>query len=236
MAEQDYDYNVAMRHVAAIALFLVARTALAAPPDPCSLSSSVTDANVTIAISAGSSTFREGEIIPLVLSFTSKADKRYWGDNRNYDRSGRLDIEAYCLEPEARDPLADYFRAGAFMGGGLGNTQQLSQEPFTATAELNEWKQPGPGHYRLHAVSYRVWRPPDPHEETPYGRVGLTLRSNTIEFDVISPDQDWRARQLQEATAAYQSASEEEKKKPPVSCAFWTRCSPLKPSRSCSGA
>ena len=201
-----------MRPVVAIALFLVARAAFASPPDPCSLSSSVTDANVTIAISAGSSTFREGEIIPLVLSFTSTADKRYWADNRNYDRSGRLGIEAYCLEPEARDPLADYFRTGVFMGGGLGNTQQLSQEPFTATAELNEWRQPGPGHYRLHVLSYRVWRPPDPHEETPYGRVGLTLRSNTIEFDVISPDQDWRARQLQEATAAYQSASEEEKK------------------------
>jgi hypothetical protein len=202
-----------MRRVAAIALFFVARVVFASPPDPCSLSSSVTDANVTIAISADSSTFREGQIIPVVLTFTSTADKRYWADNRNYDRSGRLGIEAYCLEPEARDPLADYFRAGVFMGGGLGNTQQLSQEPFTATAELNEWRDPGPGHYRLHVVSYRVWRPPDPHEETPYGRVELTLRSNTIEFDVISPDPDWRARQLQEAAAAYQSASEEEKKK-----------------------
>ena len=201
-----------MREVAAIALFLFAGAAYASPPDPCSLSSSVAEANVTIAISAGSSTFREGEIIPLVLSFTSTADKRYWADNRNYDRSGRLDIEAYCVEPEARDPLADYFRAGA-VGGGLGSELQLSREPFTATAELNEWRQPGPGHYRLHVVSYRVWRPPDPNEETPFGRVGLTLRSNTIEFDVIPPDPDWRARQFQEATAAYQNAPEEEKKK-----------------------
>ena len=201
-----------MREVAAIALFLFAGAAYASPPDPCSLSSSVAEANVTIAISAGSSTFREGEIIPLVLSFTSTADKRYWADNRNYDRSGRLDIEAYCVEPEARDPLADYFRTGA-VGGGLGSELQLSREPFTATAELNEWRQPGPGHYRLHVVSYRVWRPPDPNEETPFGRVGLTLRSNTIEFDVIPPDPDWRARQFQEATAAYQNAPEEEKKK-----------------------
>jgi hypothetical protein len=50
---------------------------------------------------------REGEIIPLALSFTSTTDKRYWADNRSYDRSGRLTIEAYCVEPEARDPLAD---------------------------------------------------------------------------------------------------------------------------------
>ena len=55
------------------------------------------------------------------------ADKRYWADNRNYDRSGRLNIETCCVGPEARDPLADYFHTGVFMGGGLGSTQQLSE-------------------------------------------------------------------------------------------------------------
>jgi hypothetical protein len=207
------DYNVAMRQVAAIALLLVGRAAFGSPPDPCSLSSTVTDAKVTITIPDGRIIFRKGEIIPLALSFTSTADKRYWADNRNYDRSGRLTIEAYCVEPEARDPLADYFRGGAFMGGGLGNTQQLSEESFSATAELNEWRQPGPGHYRLHVVSYRVWRPPDPGESTPYGRVSLTLRSNTIEFEIIKADADWREKQLQDATAAYQNAAGDEQKK-----------------------
>src|SRR5256884_70289 len=148
-----------MRRVAAALVLLFAHTAaLGSPTDPCSPTSTVTDARVSIAISDGRTSFREGEIIPLGLSFTSTADKRYWADNRNYDRSGRLSIETYCVEPDARDPLADYFRAGAFMGGGLGNTQQLSEKPFTATAELNEWRQPGPGHYRLYVVSYRVWR------------------------------------------------------------------------------
>jgi hypothetical protein len=202
-----------MRRVAAIAILLAGTAVHAAPPDPCSLGSTVVDAKVTIAIPDGRTSFREGEIIPLALSFTSTADKRYSADNRNYDRSGRLSIEAYCVEPEARDPLADYFRAGAFMGGGLGNTQQLSEEPFTATAELNEWRQPGPGHYRLHVVSYRVWRFPDPDEATPYGRVSLTLRSNTIEFEIIRTDPDWREEQLQDATAAYQNAAEDEQKK-----------------------
>jgi hypothetical protein len=188
-------------------LLFAGTAALGLPPDPCSLTSTVTDAKVTVAISDGRTSFREGEIIPLVLSFTSTADKRYWADNRNYDRSGRLNIETYCVEPAARDPIADYFRTGASMGGGLGNEQQLSEKPFTATAELNEWRRPGPGHYRLYIVSYRVWRPPDPNESTSYGRVGITLRSNTIEFDVAEADADWRAKQLQDATAAYQSAS-----------------------------
>jgi hypothetical protein len=202
-----------MRYAAAIALMLVGTAAFGSPPDPCSLSSTATDATVTIAIPDGRTSFREGEVIPLVLSFTSTADKRYWADNRNYDRSGRLSIESYCVEPPARDPLADYFRAGAFMGGGLGNTQQLYEKPFTATAELNEWRQPAAGHYRLYVVSYRVWRPPDPGEATPYGRVSLTLRSNMIEFEIIKADSDWRNKQLQDATAAYQNAADDEQRK-----------------------
>jgi hypothetical protein len=167
----------------------------------------VSDAKVVLAIPDGRTTFREGEIIPLQLSFTSTAAKRYWADNRNYDRSGRLDIETYCLEPPARDPLADYFRSGSFMGGGLGNEQPLSQNPFTATAELNEWRRPGPGHYRLYVISYRVWRPPDAGEATPYNRVGQTLKSNVIEFDITKADAMWLEKQLEEATAMYQKGS-----------------------------
>jgi hypothetical protein len=58
-----------------------------------------------------------------------------------------------------------------------------------------------------------VWRPPDPRETTPYGRVSLTLRSNTIEFEVIKADSDWRDKQLQDATAAYQNTADDEQKK-----------------------
>jgi hypothetical protein len=202
-----------MRQLVAIALLLVGRAAFGSPPDPCSLASAVKDVQVTITIPDGRTSFREGQIIPLAPSFTSTADKRYWADNRNYDRSGRLSVEAYRVEPEARDPLADYFRVGAFMGGGLGNTQQVSEKPFTATAELNEWRQPAPGHYRLYVVSYRVWRPPDPGEATPYDRVSPTLRSNTIDFEIIEADANWRDKQLQDATAAYQNPADDEQQK-----------------------
>jgi hypothetical protein len=114
-----------MCRVAAIAVLLAGTAAFGSPLDPCSLTSTVTDAKVTITIPDGRTSFREGEIIPLVLSFTSTADKRYWADNRNYDRSGRLNIGTYCVLPETRDPLADYF-SGAFMGG-IGSTQHLAQ-------------------------------------------------------------------------------------------------------------
>src|ERR1700751_830957 len=109
-----------MRLIASITILLVGCSlATARPPDPCSLTSTVTDARLTVSIPGGRTSFREGEIIPLELSFTSTVDERYRAESRNYDRSGRLNIEKYCLEPEARDPLADYFSTVMTMGGGL---------------------------------------------------------------------------------------------------------------------
>jgi hypothetical protein len=99
-----------MRLVAFITVLLTGCSlATARPPEPCSLTSTVTDAKLTLSIPDGRTSFREGEIIPLVLSFTSTADKRYRAVVRNYDRSGRLHLDSYCLEPKARDPLAEYF-------------------------------------------------------------------------------------------------------------------------------
>jgi len=195
-----------VRLLASIILLLAGCSlASARPADPCSLTSTVTDAKLTVSIPDGRTSFREGEVIPLVLSFTATAERRYRAMARNYDRSGRLDLDAYCLEPEVRDPLADYFSTTFSMGGGLGGEQQLSEKPFTAAAELNEWRQPGPGHYRLYVVSPRVSGEPGSLNSLRGGGVSVVLRSNTIEFDVIKTDAETRAKQLHEATEAYQN-------------------------------
>lgn len=195
-----------MRLVAFITVLLVGCSlSTAQPRELCSVTSTVTDAKLTLSIQDGRTSFREGEIIPLVLSFTSTADKRYRAVARNYDRSGRLHLDSYCLEPEARDPLADYFSTTFSMGGGLGGEQQLSEKPFTATAELNEWRQPVPGHYRLYVVSPRVSGEPGSLNSLRGGGVPVVLRSNTIEFDVIKTDGETRAKHLQEATEVYQN-------------------------------
>ena len=74
-----------MRSIAAaIIVLFTGAAAFGSPPDPCSPTSAVTDAKVTVRISNGQTSFHEGEIIPLVLSFTSTAAKRYWADDRNY--------------------------------------------------------------------------------------------------------------------------------------------------------
>ena len=69
---------------------------------------------------------------------------------RNYDRSGRLDIEGFHVTPPGRDPLERYYSTGAFMGGGLGGARELSSEPQVMRA-LDK-----PGHYFLYVTSGRV--------------------------------------------------------------------------------
>lgn len=186
-----------------LVLLLLAQPAAAAEKqDPCSTPPSVSDVRFVLSLKQHGTVFQQGEIVPLELSFTSSTKNRYWADVRTYDRSGRLGIESYCVAPESSDPLATYFKSGGFIGGGLGGTRELDSTPFTADAELNEWRTLGPGHYRVYAVSYRVWRPPDPHEQTPYGRVAEVVRSNTIELDVNQPDPAWQNEQLSSAIEA----------------------------------
>ena len=192
-------------------LLLVASPCAAAPVDLCASAPATADVKLALAISGGRSSFQQGEIIPLRLKFTS-AVKRYWADVRNYDRSGRLSSEVYCLEPDAPDPLESYFRVGAFMGGGLGSTRQLGESPFEAEAELNEWRSPGPGHYRLYVVSHRVYRPPDSGEKTQWGRIDVPVRSNVLEFDVQPAAPAWQAEQLQSAIRGLGSSSRDEAK------------------------
>jgi hypothetical protein len=189
-----------MPKAAMLGVFLMATSAFAAEKDPCAAPSSVSDVRFELALKDHAAVFQAGEIVPLQLTFTSSTKNRYTADVRNYDRSGRLGIEYYCVEPEAADPLESYFKHGAFLGGGLGSEKKLDETPFTADSELNEWRTLAPGHYRVYAISCRVWRPPDAHEDVPYNsRVGETVRSNTIEIAVSALDPEWQGEQLHSA-------------------------------------
>jgi hypothetical protein len=161
--------------------------------DVCALASSTSDVQFELALLNHGAGFQAGEIVPLALSFRSTTTGRYTVDMRNRDRSGRLGSEHYCVEPETPDPLESYFQNGAFLGGGLGSEQRLDSGPVNAVAELNEWRSLPPGHYKVYAISYRVWRPRDPHEETQYTRVSETLRSNRVDIEVSAADPVCRA-------------------------------------------
>lgn len=63
----------------AFTLLLLAKTAWPADNDPCSVASSVSDVRLSLALKDGRTVFQEGEIVPLLLSFTSTTKNRYWG-------------------------------------------------------------------------------------------------------------------------------------------------------------
>ena len=153
-------------------------------------------ASLTVRFDDGTSQFRVGEIIPLELAFRASVPEMYDMEIRNYDRSGRLNIEAFHVTPPGRDPLERYYSTGAFIGGGLGGARELSGEPEVMRVDLNEWVAlDKPGHYSLYVTSGRVSR------RTPTAAEPVELRSNDLEFDVIAADPGWQQQTLSTAIA-----------------------------------
>ncbi len=56
------------------ALLLFAELGWAEEKDPCSAASSVSDVQLTLSLKDGQSVFEQGEIIPLVLTFTATTE------------------------------------------------------------------------------------------------------------------------------------------------------------------
>jgi hypothetical protein len=164
--------------------------------------------SLTIRFADGSSRFYVGEIIPVELSFKASILDMYDMEMRNYDRSGRLNIEGFHVTPPGRDPLKRYYSTGAFMGGGLGGARELSSEPQVMREDLNEWVAlDKPGHYSLYVTSRRVAR------RTPSKAEPVELRSNDLEFDVVAADAAWQQQTLSTAVATLNIGSSTEAEK-----------------------
>jgi len=161
----------------------------------CSCAFAQSDPSLTIRFAGGEAVFHVGEIIPVELVFNASAPKTYEITLRNYDRSGRLDIEHFQVAPAVRDPLQNYFMVGGgSMGGGLGSSRFLDGNPEIMHADLNEWMAfDKAGHYSLEVVSSRVTRSV---ESKP---APVELRSNTLSFDIVEADPAWQVRQLSAA-------------------------------------
>jgi hypothetical protein len=143
------------------------------------------------------------------LTFTAAFPDTYDLSTRNYDRSGRLNMEEFRVTPPGRDPLANYYANGAFMGGGLGGSRVLTSEPQVMRQDLNEWVAlDDPGHYTIYVTSGRVSRRGAAKDEP------LELRSNALEFDVIAADLEWQEQTLAAAVSILDStvSSDEERR------------------------
>jgi hypothetical protein len=162
------------------------------------------DSNVSLTISFadGTNRFHVGEVIPIQLSFSASTPNTYEMEMRNYDRSGRLNIEKYHVTPSGRDPLRNYYSIGGFMMGGLGGPRELTSEPRVMPADLNEWVVLDlPGHYSLFVTSGRVSRHDGNTNES------LELRSNSLEFDIVAAGPAWQQQTLSTTMATLNMAS-----------------------------
>jgi hypothetical protein len=156
------------------------------------------DLSLHLSLKNGQTTFREGEIIPLVAEYSATTSKKYVLDNRNYDRSGRLSgMEVFCLAPNSgTDPLIDYFsQLGGIFGGGAFSMEDPGDKPHTVELQMNEWLSLPPGQYHLSIVGNRVGLRLK-GTEYPTGGEVVPLRSNAVDFEVTSADSPWQSAQL----------------------------------------
>ena len=161
-------------------------------------------ATLRIQFAAAGSVFQTGEIIPVDLLFSAAGDGYQMG-TRNYDRSGRLNLEQFRVSPPGRDPLHDHYQGGiygGFIGGGASSVDEsLSADPETIREDLNEWVAPDkPGYYSLYVTSSRVSRRDGAKLEN------LTLRSDPLEFDAVEASAAWQAQTLGAAAATLRNA------------------------------
>jgi hypothetical protein len=153
-------------------------------------------------LSSNASTYQQGELIQLTLSFTSKIPNRYRLNLASYDRGGRMFYEGFDVHPVdgTKDPLLVYFlsRFGLFLGG-LTNFEFLSKKPIVIPLDLNEWVRfDKPGKYRITVQSTRVNDTTIGDKE--YG-TPVEIESNTIELQILAPDPAWQQAQLREILA-----------------------------------
>jgi hypothetical protein len=161
----------------------------------------------TLRIPDGRTRFHTGEVIPIELAFTSTIPNRFILDTATYDRSGRLTIDEFRVDPIDRvtDPLLDYFASlGGYIGGGIRGNPVLGDAPTIVKLELNEWfRFDRPGTFRLSARTRRVTEDPGSGPSDV-----LVLESNTVTFDIVPSDAEWAAaaqasaRRLLDSTAS----------------------------------
>jgi hypothetical protein len=192
---------------AAFAILLLARAAWAVECDPCAAASSTADVQLTLVAKGGQAVFRQGEMIPLVLSYTAAEPHRFWRDEPGATH--------FCVEPAVPDPLEAHFKGRNFMGGGLFSWHELGAKPSLAEATLNERLKFSPGRYRVYAASSSVWHAAAAGEqnapsEMGDGRIHETVRSNVLEFDVRPASAEWQQAQLEGAVATLMGPSSTE--------------------------
>jgi len=150
------------------------------------------DVTFVIAPKGVKSTFRVGEQVDIEFRLSTTTPRRYVVDQlyRGNHRTIRLG-SPFAVEPTAgtADPWLDVPWLIDGYGGGVLSTepQYLSGTPLVSTAVLNEWVSfRNPGRYRISATTRQI---------------GVPLRSNSIEIEIVAAEPGWADAKLVEAVA-----------------------------------
>jgi hypothetical protein len=176
---------------------LAAHTTPQGPPPEDAAAAAPADVQFKVETKDGQTTFRIGEVIPLVLSFTSSSPMAYHISTTNSARSSPLEYEVYTAEPRAGwdDPLKLYMSAWAGWAGSiLGSDQTLSAKPMVIRRELNDSVRfTRPGEYRIRVKTGRV------------GRIGGTLQqafllqADETTLNIVEATPEWQQQTLERA-------------------------------------
>jgi hypothetical protein len=154
--------------------------------DPCVLPvSNPTDVELKLTLKDSQSVYREGEIIPLEYAFAASTNGHYVLASGTYTQRQPGSIDSFCVSPDGRDPLEDYFQSGIWIAWPVSNTfnfVRLNGSPQIIRAELNQWKSLPPGDYTLRVVSNRVGTP----AELGHRAGSIVMASNTVAFRIAA--------------------------------------------------
>lgn len=154
---------------------------------------------LTIEFAGGQRKFSQGEVMTLVLNFSSSRPGVYRLNPNTRDRSLRMDTDDFHLD--SRDGVADPLEGALIMslGGLYAFPKGLDNASQQINHDLNEWMRfDRPGRYRLYVTSPRV--------STVNRRRGgsndpISITSNLIEFVVVPADRVWQRQQLGRAVS-----------------------------------
>ncbi len=151
------------------------------------------DVTVTLRVANRTTQFRLGEIVPVELVFQTSALDRYQIWSVPMRQIVAEEYDRFSVEPEegvAVDPRLVIFSYNGFAYKPV----TLDASPVKVALTLNDWMAfRKPGHYRIAAETTRVLagKPSTP----------LTLRSNEIEIDEVTPEPGWAESQVSRDSA-----------------------------------
>src|SRR5262245_19598876 len=156
--------------------------------------------SLTLTTKDGKSKFRVGEAIEVELRFQATESGKYGVWTTSLVRQVRRpEFDHFTVEPGAgvTDPLVDSFAqlsGGGFVGR-VPRAAPLSRIPTVVGLPMNEWFSiRHSGHYWITVETTRVVTTDNPSTT-------LTLRSNTIEIDLVEPEPGWTESSLRQAVA-----------------------------------